>query len=157
MKINKNNSILLKNSYIFLADEYDIYDSGHYIHSYHKYEDILHDIIDKPNKTHICKYHIFIKNSISVLTEDLIKRCDLIARAIYVMTGKKTILHIDKSQSTFLKKMYLENKKLGIYDCIQFQIDSRFVRFKDGYTEIVVINSKNGPIVKIERDKKKGV
>lgn len=142
------NSLLMKNTYVFFIGHCSL----NHIDNYHDksnntIEDMCHDLNYIITHSNLNKIHIFIKDDICVINEDLLKKCNTIAYFIYQFTGKKTILHINKTKTTFLKKMYLENKNLADYDAIQIQIDKSYVEFKDGDVQIRITNTSKGSVV----------
>lgn len=150
MKLMKGtNSILMKNTYVFFIGRYLLYPTKCYCQKegINTIEDICKDLKYIVTHSNLNKFHIFIKDDITVIDEMLLKKCNAIAYFIYQFTGKKTILHINKTKTTFLKKMYIDNKNLVDYDTIQIQIDNIQVEFKDGDVQIRVINTSKGPIV----------
>lgn len=154
MKLNSyTNTILMRNTCVFLIDNYLIsYRSkfeGH--EGTNTFEDICKDLGYLITCNHLNKFHIFIKDDILAINEELLKKCDAIAYFIYQFTGSKTILHLNNTKTTFLKKMYYDNKDLAEYDSIQIQIDNKRIEFKDGCEEITISHNSKGPIVIIDR------
>ena len=142
------NSLLMKNTYVFFIGHCSLNNIDNYCNkSNNTIEDMVKDLNYIITHNNLSKIHIFIKDDICVIDETLLKKCNTIAYLIYQFTGKKTILHINKTKSTFLKKMYHENKDLGNYDAIQIQIDRSYVEFKDGDAQIRITNTSKGSVV----------
>lgn len=151
MELMRNtNSILTRNTYVFFVDNYLIsYKKYKYkvIEGTNTFDDICKDLEYIITHSNLNKFHIFIKDNITSINEELLKKCDAIAYFIYQFTGNKTILHINNNKTTFLKKMYYENKDLAKYDSIQIQIDNKCAEFKDGDARIRITNTSKGSVV----------